>query len=25
MSWPQLFIHMVCVGTPIAWGVRRAR
>src|SRR5262245_31999325 len=25
MSWPQLFIHMMCVGTPIAWGVRRAR
>jgi len=25
MSWPQLGIHMVCVGTPIAWGVRRAR
>ena len=24
MSWPQLAIHMVCVGTPIAWGVRRA-
>ena len=23
MSWPQLFIHMVCVGTPIVWGVRR--
>ena len=25
MSWPQLSIHMVCVGPPIAWGVRRAR
>ena len=25
MGWPLLFIHMVCVGTPIAWGVRRAR
>jgi len=25
MSWPQLWIHMVCVGPPIAWGVRRAR
>jgi len=25
MSWPQLGIHLVCVGTPIAWGVRRAR
>lgn len=24
MSWPQLFIHMVCVGLPIVWGVRRA-
>ena len=24
MSWPQLAIHMVCVGPPIAWGVRRA-
>lgn len=25
MKWPQLLIHLVCVGTPIAWGVRRAR
>jgi len=25
MSWPQLFIHMVCVGLPIAWGVRRKK
>lgn len=25
MSWPQLFIHLVCVGLPIVWGVRRAR
>ena len=25
MSWPQLGIHMLCVGPPIAWGVRRAR
>ncbi len=25
MGWPQLVIHMVCVGTPVAWGVRRAR
>jgi len=25
MSWPQLLIHMVCVGPPIVWGVRRAR
>jgi len=25
MSWPQVGIHMLCVGTPIAWGVRRAR
>jgi hypothetical protein len=24
MSWPQLAIHMLCVGTPIVWGVRRA-
>jgi len=24
MAWPQLLIHMVCVGTPIAWGIRRA-
>jgi len=23
MSWPQLGIHMICVGLPIAWGVRR--
>lgn len=23
MGWPQLVIHLVCVGTPIAWGVRR--
>lgn len=22
--WPQAAIHIVCVGTPIAWGVRRA-
>jgi hypothetical protein len=25
MRWPQLAIHMVCVGMPIVWGVRRAR
>jgi hypothetical protein len=25
MSWPQLGIHMVCVGLPIAWAIRRAR
>jgi hypothetical protein len=25
MSWPQLGIHMICVGLPIAWGVRRAQ
>lgn len=25
MSWPQLGIHLACVGLPIAWGVRRAR
>jgi hypothetical protein len=24
MSWPQLAIHLVCVGTPIALGVRCA-
>jgi hypothetical protein len=24
MSWPQLGIPMVCVGLPIAWGIRRA-
>jgi len=24
MSWPQLWIHMACVGLPIAWAVRRA-
>jgi len=24
MSWPQFYIHMICVGLPIAWGVRRA-
>jgi hypothetical protein len=23
--WPQAVIHVVCVGTPIAWGIRRAR
>jgi hypothetical protein len=23
MRWPQLLIHLVCVGLPIAWGVRR--
>ena len=25
MSWPQLAIHIVCVGPPIAWSIRRAR
>jgi hypothetical protein len=25
MSWPQLAIHMVCVGPPIVWSVNRAR
>ena len=25
MSWPQLGIHMVFVGLPIVWGVRRAQ
>jgi hypothetical protein len=24
MGWPQLAIHMLCVGLPIVWGVRRA-
>ena len=24
MSWPQFGIHMVCVGPPIVWGIRRA-
>ena len=23
MRWTQLYIHMICVGTPIVWGVRR--
>lgn len=23
MSWPQLAIHLVCVGIPIAWAIRR--
>ncbi|MGE5836657.1 MAG: hypothetical protein ACM4AI_19440 [Acidobacteriota bacterium] len=25
MDWRQLGIHMICVGLPIVWGVRRAR
>ena len=25
MGWPQLGIHVVCVGLPIVWSVRRAR
>lgn len=25
MGWPQLGIHIVCVGLPIVWGVRHAR
>jgi hypothetical protein len=25
MGWPQLAIHMACVGPPIAWSIRRAR
>jgi hypothetical protein len=25
MGWPQLGIHLVCVGLPIVWAVRRAR
>jgi hypothetical protein len=24
MKWPQLLIHLVCVGLPIVWGVRSA-
>jgi hypothetical protein len=24
MGWPLLGVHMVCVGLPIVWGVRRA-
>jgi hypothetical protein len=24
MGWPQLAIHMACVGPPIVWGIRRA-
>ena len=24
MGWPQVVIHMICVGPPIVWGVRRA-
>jgi len=24
MGWPQFAIHMICVGLPIVWGVRRA-
>ena len=24
MGWPQAGIHLVCVGLPIVWGVRRA-
>jgi hypothetical protein len=24
MGWPQLVIHMICVGLPIVWGVRRS-
>lgn len=23
MSWPQVWIHMACVGLPIVWGIRR--
>ena len=23
MKWPQFLIHLVCVGLPIVWGVRR--
>src|SRR5688572_33357432 len=25
MNWQQLAIHVLCVGLPIVWGVRRAR
>ena len=25
MGWPQVGIHLLCVGLPIVWGVRRAR
>jgi hypothetical protein len=24
MGWPQFGIHLVCVGLPIVWGIRRA-
>ena len=24
MGLPQLLIHMICVGLPIVWGLRRA-
>ena len=23
MGWPQVGIHMICVGLPIVWGIRR--
>ena len=25
MGWPMVWIHIICVGLPIVWGVRRAR
>jgi hypothetical protein len=25
MGWPQLGIHLICVGLPIVWGLRRNR
>ena len=25
MGWPLLFVHLVCVGLPIVWSIRRAR
>ena len=25
MGWPMVWIHILCVGLPIVWGVRRAR
>jgi hypothetical protein len=24
MGWPQFGIHLICVGLPIVWGIRRA-
>jgi hypothetical protein len=25
MGWPLLFVHLVCVGLPIVWSIRRIR